>query len=195
MPKTGSLVPVTFILVIIFFSSGCASLEKLMFEEEMKGVTVREDNNQYNLLFYKNEAIKKIHQTAKFEFYNENIFLDIQGSIGTIFSFIGYIVDQPHLEPKGLSYQVTNNRSRGEIIDFIIKLSHPLPVSKSISDNTRLIGHGSHIRGFGIVRGFEEVISFNGVSRKLPIVEMKLIYDVDDRTYRFPLWICDSLKK
>lgn len=195
MPKASGIVPVIFLLVILLFNNGCASLEKLMFEEEMRGNKVVETNNKYDLFNYNNEAIQKIIQTAKYEFYNENIFLDTQGSVGTIFSFVGFIVEQPHLKPQGLSYQVTNNRSRGQIIDIIIRLSNPMPSSKGISDNVRLLGNGSHIRGFGVVRGMEEVMSFNGNVRVLPIVEMKIIYDPDDRMFRFPLWICDSLKK
>lgn len=134
------------------------------------------------------ENLKEIINKARYDIDNVNIYLNPKEYLGKIISTKGAFVEQKIMKEKDLKFVVTGSNN-GQPAEFIDYLDHPLQKQNLINENVQVISTASAIRIFGRLTSIEEYMTYDGVRKLLPVLDAIAIFYLDDRDFKYPVWV------
>ncbi|MCX6138950.1 MAG: hypothetical protein NTV54_15840 [Ignavibacteriales bacterium] len=128
-------------------------------------------------------------------FSNELMYKEQMKWIGRTIGFNGAIELHPDFCDIGKPYEIITGRNNaGDPIIVIALLDHPIPTTEGYGDKGARVAKTESLRFFGTVRKSRETVTRTGNPRVLPVLDVQLIYRIDDQTYRNPVWLSRSLR-
>lgn len=135
-----------------------------------------------------NDNLKEVISKARFDVDNINIYMNPNEYLEKIISTRGIFVEQKFIKEKDLKFVITGSNN-GQPAEFIVYLDHPLQKQSKINENVQVISTASGIRVFGRLKGLEEYLTYDGIKKQLPVLEAIAIFYLEDRDFKYPVWV------
>lgn len=155
-------------------------------------------NSSWDEREYDAAKMKEATKKANFEFYNSLIYRDPEEWKGKIVGVIG-----KYPGTAGRSREFTRNKLEFYLfgtfnqhrVAVIVKLDHDLPVTVSFGNAVPKISPKDEILVIGRLLGTENILDEEGVQHATPILECLMIFQKDDISFQWPLWITTAFER
>ena len=141
------------------------------------------------------EEIQRVVERASFEFSNPKMYANQSDWVGKTIAFQASFSARTDILNTDLPYeQVSGQSPDGDPINALAFYDTPLITSRNTWETGTTISRADRVYIFGVVQKCKEVITRTGVVRVLPMLDLLLVFRLDDRAFRDPIWVSKSLR-
>jgi hypothetical protein len=151
------------------------------------------------------DQIRRVVDRASFEFSNESMYRDQKKWIGVTIAFSGaFQLRTDVLNAEKPYQQVRGQNANNDLVDVIVFADSPvltsqdygqLQVSPGRRERGSGVSQGEQVRVIGIIQKCREVITRAGVVKVLPVLDLLVVFRLEDQEFRSPLWVSRDLRR